>query len=72
MTNEIALRPWQYSVKLDVNAKGWVQPSVHVYSDDERDIWLKAMRLLDQTIDELKGAGYKVATDIKDKEEATT
>ena len=61
------LRPWQYSVKLEVNARGFVQPSVHVYSDEDRDLWLKAKQLLDQVVDELKGSNYKVATDIKEK-----
>lgn len=65
MTSEVSIRPWKYSVKLDVNAKGFVQPSVHVNSDTEdRDLWLKAVTLLQDTIDELKVCNYKIATDL--------
>ena len=34
MVEEVALRPWQYTVKLEVNARGFVQPSVHVYGNE--------------------------------------
>lgn len=66
-TAEATLRPWMYSVKLETNAKGWIQPCIHVYAD-ESDVWKKATCLLDQTIDELKTMGLRVATDIKEKE----
>lgn len=35
MTTEVTLRPRQYSVKLEVNARGFVQPSVHVYGNEK-------------------------------------
>lgn len=67
---ETVIRPWQYSVKLETNAKGFIQPSVHVYSDESKDVWLTATRLLDALVDELKTSGYKVATDLKQTDTA--
>ncbi|HEY7081106.1 MAG TPA: hypothetical protein VH500_15520 [Nitrososphaeraceae archaeon] len=32
--NIIGARPWMYSVKLEVSAEEFVQPSVQVYSDE--------------------------------------
>src|ERR1041385_7891 len=58
------VRPWQYSVKLEVNAKGWVQPSVHVYSD-KADCHEMAVILLERTVKQLRLSGFKVATDIR-------
>ena len=62
----IAPRPFVYSVHLDTTAKGFVQPSVTVNSDNE-DCWLKATQLLDEVIDEIKVMGLKLVTDIKEE-----
>lgn len=65
-------RPYQYSIGLDCNAKGWIQPSIKVLSDtlimnkDSSTIEEVAIFLLDSTINLLKKQGYKVATDIED------
>jgi hypothetical protein len=37
--------PLVYSVSLEVNAKGWVQPSVHVYSDESKDVSIEATNI---------------------------
>lgn len=68
MTEEIT-RPWQYSVKLETNAKGYIQPSIHIYSDDlncncELGIHGIIIDVLDKLVDKLKESGYRVATDI--------
>lgn len=72
MTDEI-VRPWQYSVKLECNAKGYIQPTVHIFSDvlSQKDVKLHeiATDLLDWSVHEVKSRGYKVATDITEKEE---
>ena len=48
--------------------KGFVLPSIHVYSDESNDVWIKATNLLDETVDELKVMGYRVATENTGKE----
>jgi hypothetical protein len=65
-------RPYQYSVSLDCNAKGWIQPSIKVMSDtlvmnkNSSTIEEVAILLLDNTVNFLKKQGYKVATDIEE------
>jgi hypothetical protein len=56
-------QPWQFSTKLEVNAKGFVQPSVHVYSD-KADCHEMAVILLERTVKQLRLSGFKVATDM--------
>jgi hypothetical protein len=63
MTVEETIRPWQFSVKLECNAKGWIQPSIHVYSD-KADAEELAVILLERTVKQLKLSKVKVATSI--------
>ena len=67
----INYRPYQYEVSLDTTAKGYVQPSVKVRSDDlncqcELGIHGIAIDVLDKLVAGLREAGYKVATDIEE------
>lgn len=63
-------RPYAYEVSLDTTAKGYVQPSVRIRSDDlqrrETGIDELAIILLDKLVNNLKKYGYKVATDIEE------
>lgn len=61
--NSVELRPWQYGVKIECNAKGFIQPSIHVYSD-KCDCEQLAVILLERTVKELKRSGFKVATSL--------
>lgn len=65
-----SLRPWQYSVKLEVNAKGYVQPSVHVYGDNLNLVTAEAQDILVKIVTAVKTLGFRVATDMpaEDKE----
>lgn len=72
--SEEVFRPYQYSVSLDCTAKGWIQPSIKVLSDElaatsivnHMSIDETAILLLDNTVNLLRKHGYKVATDIED------
>lgn len=82
MTIEENYRPYRYTVSLDCNAKGWIQPSVKVMADDllisprglveglgeYEQIRLEdaTVLLLDKLVKSLKYSRYKVATDIED------
>lgn len=57
------LRPWQFGVRIETNAKGWLQPSIHVYSD-KCDCEELAVILLERTVKQLKRSGFKVATSL--------
>jgi hypothetical protein len=64
-------RPYAYEVNLDCTAKGYIQPSVKIRSDDlncqcESGIHGIAIDLLDRLVNGLRNAGYKVATDIEE------
>lgn len=59
---------YQYSVKADVSAKGFVQTSIHVYSDDLDEAITKAATGLHNLNDYLKIQGFRVATDIDERE----
>lgn len=67
MTDEV-IRPWQYSVKIETNARGYVQPSVHVYSDSVTEIEGLAVKVLEMLVDDLRHSGFIVATDIANAE----
>lgn len=62
--NETSVRPWQYSIKIEANAKGYIQPSVHVYSDDMKRALQEAISALNCLVAELRDNGFKVATSI--------
>lgn len=66
--NDQVVRPWQYSIKVEVNAKGYLQPSVHVYSDSliDGDIEIQelVLHMLSKLVRDAKALGFKVATDI--------
>lgn len=66
MTSEEVRLPYQYSIKLEVNAKGWVQPSVHIYGDNLYDACAHARMALNRLVADLHGEGFKVATDVKE------
>lgn len=62
--NETVVRPWQYSIKIEANAKGYIQPSVHVYSDDMKRALQEAISALNCLVSELRDNGFRVTTDI--------
>ena len=66
--NILGLKPWEYSVSVDVNAKGFVQPSIHVYSDDMKEAIRNTVSALNCLVSDLRDNGFRVATDIKEKE----
>lgn len=64
-------RPYAYSISLDCNAKGYIQPSVKMQSDtmfhaDGTTIEREIVLLLDRLVKELRQSGYKIATDIEE------
>lgn len=70
-TENDIFRPYRYSITLDTNAKGWIQPSVKVLSDfliekEGLELHELTVMLLTNVVGELKAKGYKVATDIED------
>jgi hypothetical protein len=66
--NILGLKPWEYSVSVDVSAKGFVQPSIHVYSDDMKQAIQQAVSALNCLVSDLRDNGFRVATDIREKE----
>lgn len=58
-------RPWQYSIKLETNAKGFIQPSIHVYSDDMKRALQETVSALNCLVADLRDNGFRVATDIR-------
>jgi hypothetical protein len=70
--NVLGLKPWEYSISVDVSAKGFVQPSIHVYSDDMKQAIRETVSALNCLVADLRDNGFKVATDIKEKVEVTT
>lgn len=70
--NILGLKPWEYSVSVDVSAKGFVQPSIHVYSDDMKQAIQQAVSALNCLVADLRDNGFRVATDIKEKEKIET
>lgn len=61
---EVIVRPYQYSVKLEMNAKGLIQPSVHAYGDVPVDTADDCIETLHYVITEARKRGYKMACDI--------
>lgn len=64
--SEEVFRPYAYSLSLDCTAKGYIQPSLKVQSDETDGLPQLATFLLDRLVKELRNKGYKVATDIED------
>lgn len=60
----VEVRPYQYSVKLEMNAKGLIQPSVHAYGDVPVDTADDCIETLHYVITEARKRGYKMACDI--------
>jgi len=58
---------YRYSVKLETTAKGFVMPSVHVYSDELEEIKEVPIALFVHICDVLNEQGFKVATDIREE-----
>lgn len=56
---------WQYSVKIETNAKGWIQPSIHVYSNDMKLALQQTISALNCLVADLRDNGFRVATDIR-------
>ena len=50
----------QYSVKLEPDKDGFYKVTVHVYHDDAIEARTNAIRLLEETIDDLILQGFKV------------
>ena len=67
----VLVRPYAYSISLDCNAKGYIQPSIKMQSDqlisvEGIEIQEPAVILLDRLVKKLRKNGYKIATDIED------
>lgn len=62
---EVEVKPqYQFSIKAEVNAKGYVQPSVHIFSDSLADAIDDARLALKTLVRKLQQDGFKVATDL--------
>jgi hypothetical protein len=73
MTEQIEVKQqYQYSVKLETTARGFIQPTIHAYDNVGIDACDDAINALAYTVDALKKRGYKVATEIKENEEIKT
>jgi hypothetical protein len=52
---------YQYSVKIEMTAKGLAMPTIHVYSNDMESTRKEAVEQYAKVIEELKGKGLPVA-----------
>lgn len=65
--NETTARPqFQYSVKLEMNSKGFIQPTIHCYGDTSVDVCDQAVMALKYVADELKEWKFKLANEMDD------
>lgn len=55
---------FQYSAKVEVNAKGYVQPHIHIYSNDRTKMVQETLESLEHLVHGLKARGFQVATDL--------
>lgn len=55
---------FQYSAKIEVNAKGYCQPHVHIYSNDRIKMIQETVDSLRSLVHGLKAVGFSVATDL--------
>ena len=53
---------YQYSVKIEMTAKGLAMPTIHVYSDDMEIARKQAVEQYARVIEDLKAKGLPVAT----------
>jgi CRISPR/Cas system-associated exonuclease Cas4 (RecB family) len=53
---------YQYSVKIEMTAKGLAMPTIHVYSGDINKARKEAVEQYAKAIEELKARGLPVAT----------
>ncbi|HJU35148.1 MAG TPA: hypothetical protein VJ695_08510 [Nitrososphaera sp.] len=53
---------YQYSVKIEMTAKGLAMPTIHVYSNDMETGRKQAVEQYSKVIEELKAKGLPVAT----------
>jgi hypothetical protein len=53
---------YQYSVKIEMTAKGLAMPTIHVYSNDMQTARKQAVEQYSKVIEELKAKGLPVAT----------
>lgn len=53
---------YQYSVKIEMTAKGLAMPTIHVYSNDMEKARMQAVDQYVRVIEELKSKGLPVAT----------
>jgi GH35 family endo-1,4-beta-xylanase len=57
---------YQYSVKIEMTAKGLAMPTIHIYSNDMQTARNQAVEQYSKVIEELKAKGLPVATpDVK-------
>ena len=66
-SNGEQLKQWPYSVKIEMNAKGFIQVSVHTYDDTGVDACDQALTSLNYVVEELRKLHYKVASDYADE-----
>jgi hypothetical protein len=53
---------YQYSVKIEMTAKGLAMPTIHVYSNEMEEARKQAVEQYAKVIEELKAKGLPVAT----------
>ena len=53
---------YQYSVKIEMTAKGLAMPTIHVYSNDMQTARKQAVEQYSKVIEELRAKGLPVAT----------
>ena len=57
-----SLQLYQYSVKIEMTAKGLAMPTIHVYSNDIETVRKQAVEQYARVIEELKAKGLSVAS----------
>jgi hypothetical protein len=64
MSEQQAQQPqlYQYSVKIEMTAKGLAMPTIHVYSNEMEGARKQAVEQYAKVIEELKAKGLPVAT----------
>jgi hypothetical protein len=53
---------YQYSIKIEMTAKGLAMPTIHVYSNDIEKVRKQAVEQYARVIEELKAKGLPVAS----------
>jgi hypothetical protein len=61
MSEQQQAQLYQYSVKIEMTAKGLAMPTIHVYSNDMQTARTQAVEQYAKVVEELKAKGLAVA-----------